>query len=78
ARDGKGKRGSYRSLIIYRAGEKVFFVHGFLKSDEENISNQEAADFREMANLYLELEDDALDQLLKIDEFKEVMGYDKK
>ena len=49
ARDGQGKRGSYRSIILYRVSELVFFVHGFLKADEDNISHQEEDGFREMA-----------------------------
>jgi hypothetical protein len=33
ARKGGGKSGGFRALILLRAGERAFFVHGFAKSD---------------------------------------------
>jgi hypothetical protein len=37
ARKGGGKSGSFRVLILLKAGERAFFVHGFAKSDRDNI-----------------------------------------
>ncbi|KYC36279.1 hypothetical protein WA1_41880 [Scytonema hofmannii PCC 7110] len=36
ARQGQGKSGGYRSIIIFRSGDKAFFVYGFSKSDLDN------------------------------------------
>lgn len=37
ARKGGGKSGGFRALVLLRAGDRVFFVHGFAKSDRDNI-----------------------------------------
>jgi hypothetical protein len=42
ARRGAGKSGGFRALILFKAGERAFFVHGFAKSDRDNIRNDES------------------------------------
>ena len=32
ARPGQGRSGGVRALVLYRLGERAFFVHGFAKS----------------------------------------------
>ena len=34
----EGKSGGYRTIIIYRRGDKAFFVYGFAKNQFDNIS----------------------------------------
>jgi hypothetical protein len=41
ARQGMGRSGGYRSIVAYRAGSKAFFLHGFAKSDRDNIGEDE-------------------------------------
>ena len=36
ARDGSGKSGGFRTIIVFRAGGHSFFAHGFAKSDKAN------------------------------------------
>ena len=33
AREGQGKSGGFRSIVLFRRGEKAFFVYGFAKSE---------------------------------------------
>ena len=33
ARKGQGKSGGFRSIVLFRRDEKMFFVYGFAKSD---------------------------------------------
>jgi putative transcriptional regulator len=40
---GGGKSGGFRALILLRAGERAFFVHGFAKCDRDNIRDDELA-----------------------------------
>jgi len=42
ARPNEGKSGGYRSVILYRKGEKAFFVYGFPKSEQDNIDKTSA------------------------------------
>ena len=40
ARPGQGKSGGYRTIIIFKKGDKAFFVYGFSKSGRENIDKE--------------------------------------
>jgi hypothetical protein len=53
ARQGQGKRGGYRAIILFRSGERAFFVYGFAKSECANIEDDELADFKLLAKRYL-------------------------
>ena len=41
ALDGRGKRGSTRTIVADLQGEKAFFVYGFAKSERSNITPNE-------------------------------------
>jgi hypothetical protein len=41
ALDGRGKRGSTRTIVAYLQAEKAFFVYGFAKSERSNITPNE-------------------------------------
>lgn len=41
ALDGRGKRGSTRTIVAYLQGEKAFFVYGFAKSERSSIRPDE-------------------------------------
>lgn len=60
AREGGGKSGGFRTIILFRLGEKAFFVHGFAKSDRDNIRDDELAAFKMLAAEMLAYDDAAL------------------
>ena len=41
ARMGLGKSKGFRTILLYRAGERAFFVYGFAKSDRANLREDE-------------------------------------
>lgn len=49
ARPGGGKSGGFRTIILFRAGARAFFVHGFAKNERANIRDDELAAFRMLA-----------------------------
>jgi len=49
AREGRGKSGGFRSIILFRRSSKAFFVYGFAKSDRDNIRRDELKAFRTLA-----------------------------
>ncbi len=49
ARPGAGKSGGFRTIILFRVGERAFFVHGFAKNEQDNIRNDELAAFKILA-----------------------------
>ena len=41
ARPGQGRSGGVRALVLFRRGERAFFVHGFAKSAREDLRRDE-------------------------------------
>jgi hypothetical protein len=60
AREGQGKSGGFRSILLFRQGSQAFFVYGFAKSDQDNIRQNELKAFRKLASEMLTLDDKAL------------------
>jgi hypothetical protein len=77
ARPGKGKSGGFRTIILFQAGARAFFVHGFAKKDQGNIRDDELAAFRMLAAELLAYDDDALGKAIAAGVFMEVMSDDK-
>lgn len=61
ARQGGGKSGGYRSILIFRSGERAIFVFAFVKSDKANLSAAELKVYRKAAGIMLELRDDQIE-----------------
>ena len=56
ARRGGGRSGGFRTIVLFRRGALAFFVHGFAKSDRENIRRKELSGLRSLADEYLVLD----------------------
>ena len=72
ARPGQGRSGGYRTLILYRQKQRAFFVYGFAKSQQPNISDEENTAFKKAARHVLELTDEQLAALMQTGQFSEV------
>ncbi len=53
AREGGGKSGGFRTIILFRVGSHSFFAHGFAKSDKANASAKELKALKRLADLLL-------------------------
>ena len=60
ARKGQGKSGGFRSVVLFRQGERAFFVYAFAKSDRDNIDQSELSTYKTAAAVYLNYTDDEL------------------
>ena len=60
ARAGAGKSGGFRTIILFRADERAFFVHGFAKNEQDNIRDDELAAFKMLAAEMLAYDDTAI------------------
>jgi hypothetical protein len=49
ARKGSGKSGGFRAMIFFRSGDRAIFVHGFAKTDVENIRPDELVALKKLA-----------------------------
>lgn len=64
ARTGQGKSGGYRTLILFRQGDRAIFAFGFAKSAQANISKADLALLRKAASEALEWSGEELDRLV--------------
>lgn len=64
ARPGKGKSGGYRTLILFRRGDRAIFAFGFAKSAQANISKADLALLKDAAAEALGWSDKELDRLV--------------
>jgi hypothetical protein len=60
ARSGKGKAGGYRVIVLFRIGERTFYVYGFAKSEKDNISEKELRNMKRAAKKYFSMTSDQL------------------
>lgn len=72
AMPGKGKRGSYRTLLAFKYGESAFFVYGFAKNVMANINEKEKSVYKELANMLVNLDDKTLEKMIEIGSLIEV------
>ena len=77
ARQGEGKSGGFRTIILFRVRERAFFVHGFAKNERDNIRDDELAAFRMLAALMIAYDDDALAKAIENGTLTEVMCDDQ-
>ena len=64
ARPGGGRSGGYRAIVVLRRDDRAVFVHGFAKSDRENLRPKELAALRRLADEMLRLDGPALEAML--------------
>ena len=53
AREGGGKSGGFRTIILFRGGSHSFFAHGFAKNDKANVSAKEVKALKRLADVLL-------------------------
>lgn len=71
-RPNEGRSGGYRTIILFRAHERAFFVFGFAKNERDNISKRDLKDFRDAAEVSLALSLEALQKLIDAEMLFEV------
>ena len=54
AAEGRGKRGSYRTLIAFKSGNRAVFLFGFGKNERANIDAKEKKALKLLAKQFLD------------------------
>lgn len=72
AREGRGKRGGYRTLIVYRAGDLAIFLYGFPKSAKANLNAKELEGYQKLARIYLSFTPAGIARTLEEGELEEI------
>jgi hypothetical protein len=73
ARQGGGKSGGFRTIILFRLRERAFFVHGFAKNEQDNIRDDELAAFKLLAAEMMAYDDAVLGKAMENGTLTEVM-----
>ena len=69
---GRGKRGSIRTLVAFRKGNKAFFIYGFAKNERANVSNKELRALKMLAKELMNYAAAALIKAMKAGELIEI------
>ena len=77
ARPNEGKSGGYRSIVLFRLGDRAFFVYGFAKSTQDNIDESDERDFKELAKTVLAASNTELENLVSDGKYVEVTCNDQ-
>jgi len=64
ARPGQGKSGGFRTLLVFRAGTRAIFVHGFAKNVKDNIGTDELVALKKLAAELLNYDNKTLAQAI--------------
>ena len=72
AREGQGKRGSYRTLLAFRANDKAFYIFGFAKNERENINRSEKEAIRKLASEFFAMTEQQIQHSIEAMELYEV------
>jgi hypothetical protein len=72
-REGQGRSGGYRNIVLFRQGNRAIFAYGFAKNERENIGRPELKAFRKLAEVMLSLDDAALKAAMANGTIMEVM-----
>ena len=74
AREGGGKSGGYRTILIFRSGGRAIFVFAFAKRAKANLSAAELKVYRKAASIMLELGDNQMRMEVEAGRLVEVNG----
>ena len=74
ARPGEGKSGGYRVIVLFKSGERTFFIYGFAKSGRSDIDEKEKRDFKKLAKHYFNLTDEIIARSVKMGLLAEILG----
>jgi hypothetical protein len=72
ARDGGGKSGGFRTIILFKVGGHSFFVHGFAKNEKASITPNELKALKKLAATFLGFDAEALAKASAAGEIAEV------
>ena len=60
AREGQGKSGGYRTIVLFKQGERAFFMYGFAKNELDNITEKALLLYKRMAVSSCEMTDEEI------------------
>lgn len=77
AREGQGKSGGFRTMILFKIGSRAFFVHGFAKNEQDNLPDAEVMALKKLAGKLFNYTDTELNQAIEANLLIEVSCHEK-
>lgn len=77
ARPNEGRSGGFRSIVLFRAGERANFIFGFAKNTQDNIGAEDLKRFRDAAQVFFNYTTDELETAIKTNALTEVDNDDE-
>lgn len=74
AREGGGKSGGFRTIILFKVGGHSFFVYGFAKNEKANVTPKELKALKRLAATFLSFDAEALKKASAAGEIAEVVN----
>ena len=65
AREGRGRRGGFRTVIAYRVGTRAVFVFGFAKSGRDNIASDDERDLADYGAMLIGLNAKGIEAMIE-------------
>lgn len=64
ARLGRGKSSGFRTLIVFKAGTRAIFLHGFAKSEKDDVGTNELTALKKLAGELLAYDDKSMARVI--------------
>ena len=77
AAPGRGKRGSYRTIVGHRQSDRLIFGHGFAKNETDNITKKEKEALRKLCDVYMLADDKKLAEMIELKQILEVQCHEQ-
>jgi hypothetical protein len=72
ARQGQGKSGGYRTIVLLKHGERALFVYGFAKSRLDNIGDDDEKYYKGFARRFIAFSEAEIEAAVNAGEFIEI------
>lgn len=63
--EGKGKSGGHRVILALKIKDKAFFLYGFQKNEQENLTPKELKAYKLIAKQFLSFTEDEIENYIK-------------
>jgi hypothetical protein len=71
-RQGQGKSGGFRTIVLLRRETVFMFAYGFAKNERDNIERNELVKFRKLAKEVFQYEKEDIDRLVNANALEEI------
>ena len=72
----RGKSGGSRTLIAFRRGKHMFYLHGFEKNEKSNVNQKELRALKKAADIWLSITEPNLAKAIKAGSIVEIQIED--